>query len=122
MAVTHRRIEREHKTVEAMTRIFCRDRHHGGNEPCPECSELLAYAGRRLDKCPFGEMKPACANCPIPCYKPGMRERIRSVMRYAGPRMVWRHPVLAVFHLFDARRKAPLAHAPKAGREITLDN
>ena len=30
---------------------------------------------------------------------PQMRERIRAVMRYAGPRMITRHPVAAVRHL-----------------------
>jgi hypothetical protein len=111
VAETGPRIERERKTVEAMARIFCRNRHR--RDLCPECSELLAYAGRRLDKCPFGEMKPACSNCPIHCYKPDMREQIRAVMRYAGPRIVWRHPVLAAYHLIDARRKAPPAPAPR---------
>jgi hypothetical protein len=27
-------------------------------------------------------------------------------MRYSGPRMTFRHPVLALFHLLDGRRKA----------------
>ena len=107
------RIDRERKTLEAMIRIFCRDHHRGGHELCPECGELLAYAARRLDKCPFGEKKPACANCPVLCYRPDMRGRIREVMHYAGPRIVWRHPLLAVFHLVDGRRKAPPASAPK---------
>jgi hypothetical protein len=112
MAATHLRIERERKTVEALTRIFCRNSHR--RDLCPECIELLIYAGKRLDKCPYGERKPACADCPVHCYKPDMRERIRAVMRHAGPRMVWRHPVLAVFHLIDALRMAPLSSAPKA--------
>jgi hypothetical protein len=34
-----------------------------------------------------------------------MRERVREVMRYSGPRMLTRHPVLAVAHLVDGRRK-----------------
>jgi hypothetical protein len=33
-----------------------------------------------------------------------MREKIKTVMRYAGKRMILRHPVLALFHMFDARR------------------
>ncbi len=114
MEATHLRINRECRTVEAMIRIFCRDLHPRESELCPKCSELLAYAGRRLDKCSYGEKKPACADCPIHCYEPDMRERIRAVMRHAGPRMVWRHPVLAVFHLIDARRMAPLSSALKA--------
>jgi hypothetical protein len=31
---------------------------------------------------------------------------MREVMRYAGPRMLWRHPLLAVAHLIDGRRPA----------------
>ena len=33
------------------------------------------------------------------CYKPEMRERIRQVMRYSGPRMITKHPVAAIRHL-----------------------
>ena len=43
----------------------------------------------------FGDDKPTCANCKVHCYSEAMRERVRDVMRYAGPRMLWRHPVLA---------------------------
>lgn len=107
------RIDRERKTLEAMIRIFCRDRHRTKDEICRDCAGLLAYAVKRLDKCPFGMNKPACADCTVHCYRPDMREQVRAVMRYAGPRMIWRHPVLAAFHLVDGRRKAPTAPAPK---------
>jgi hypothetical protein len=30
-----------------------------------------------------------------------MREAVREVMRYAGPRMALRHPILAFLHLLD---------------------
>jgi len=60
---------------------------------------------RRLDQCPFQEAKTTCVKCPVHCYKPAMRERIRVVMRYAGPRMLWQHPVLAFYHLFDGLRQ-----------------
>jgi len=36
-----------------------------------------------------------------------MRERIRAVMRYAGPRMLWRHPLLALLHLADGLQDEP---------------
>jgi hypothetical protein len=42
------------------------------------------------------------------CYKPAMREKIKDVMRYSGPRMSYRHPLLALFHFFDGFRKAPI--------------
>lgn len=38
--------------------------------------------------------------CPVHCYKRDMRERMRQVMRYAGPRMLWVHPVAALRHVW----------------------
>lgn len=97
-----RRRQREEKTLQAMVRIYCRA-HHGGEEICEGCTELLRYAHFRLERCPFGEEKPTCAQCPIHCYKPEPREQVRQVMRFAGPRMLWRHPMLALLHLWDER-------------------
>lgn len=93
------RLERERQTVAAMIGIYCAD-HHGA-VLCRDCRELAAYASCRLDRCPFGADKPTCARCPIHCYKPEMRQRIRAVMRYAGPRMAYRHPWLALRHWMD---------------------
>lgn len=101
------RIARERKTVEAMIRISCRGRHGTHGELCAECAELLEYSHERLDKCRFGADKPTCAACPVHCYKPAMRERIRAAMRYAGPRMSYRHPILTLFHFWDGRKKIP---------------
>ncbi|HPC81737.1 MAG TPA: nitrous oxide-stimulated promoter family protein [Thermoanaerobaculaceae bacterium] len=98
------RLDRERRTVLAMIRLYCRARH-GGPEPCGECRALGEYAAGRLARCPFSEDKPTCADCPVHCYAPAMRERIREVMRWAGPRMLWRHPILAVRHLLDGRRR-----------------
>ena len=90
-----------------MIRLYCRDHHEIEGEFCPGCRELWDYALIRLDRCPFRENKPTCAKCPVHCYKPDMREKVRVVMRYAGPRMLHRHPVLAVLHLIDGFRKMP---------------
>lgn len=86
-----------------MIGIYCRAHHGTGGELCAACEELLNYAVCRLDRCPFGADKTTCARCPIHCYKPAMRERVRSVMRYAGPRMMFRHPILALRHLLDSK-------------------
>jgi hypothetical protein len=94
-----KRLEREVRTVRLMIDLYCR-RHHGVKEPCGNCRDLAAYAERRIGKCPFGEEKPACGRCPVHCYKPEMKARILEVMRFAGPRMTWRHPLLAIRHLF----------------------
>ena len=99
------RLRREGKTLEAMVRLYCRKLHSGRKGPCEECRALLDYAMKRLDLCPFVADKPTCARCPVHCYRPDMRERVRAVMRFAGPRMTVRHPVLAARHLADARRK-----------------
>jgi len=101
-----KRRRRELKTIEAMMRMYCR--HHHGSQPlCAVCSALARYAQRRLERCVFGDAKPACANCQVHCYKPEMRERVRVMMRWAGPRMLWRHPLLALMHSVDGRRPAP---------------
>jgi len=90
-----------------MIRDYCRG-HHEGKPPCPSCCELEAYARERLSRCPFREGKTTCAKCAVHCYLPEHRSKIRAVMRYAGPRMLYRHPVMAVRHLMDGHRKAPL--------------
>ena len=98
------RIQREKNTVSAMIRIYCRDHHASPQTPCEECAALLDYAHRRLDRCEFADDKPACNLCPVHGYKPAMRERVRDVMHYAGPRMLARHPIMALQHLIDERR------------------
>ena len=83
-------------------------RRGGAGRSCPACAELRAYAEQRLLRCPFGDDKPTCNNCQVHCYRPEMRERVREVMIFAGPRMLLRHPVLALLHLVvDERRPAP---------------
>ncbi|MFQ6044511.1 MAG: nitrous oxide-stimulated promoter family protein [Candidatus Poribacteria bacterium] len=104
----HPRIRREYKTIAAMIHLYCRSQHKTKGALCFECKELLAYAQVRLDKCPFQGNKTTCAKCPVHCYKPVMREKVRTVMRYAGPRMLYRHPVLALFHFIDGFRKEPI--------------
>src|SRR5258708_7950934 len=89
-----------------MIRVFCRGRHKKGDSLCAECQELLDYAFLRLEKCPFGERKTTCAKCPIHCYQPQRREQVKNVMRYAGPRMLLRHPIFTIRHL-DALVETP---------------
>jgi hypothetical protein len=106
------RMARERRTVEAMIGLYCRAQHGGEAALCTACVDLLAYAQARLDACPFARSKTTCARCPVHCYKPAMREQIREVMRYAGPRMLLHHPVLAVLHLLDGLKGPGSFHAP----------
>jgi hypothetical protein len=96
------RLAREWRTIELMVRIYCRDHHE--TELCPECQGLLDYASVRLDRCRFGAEKPTCAKCPVHCYQKERREQVRVVMRYAGPRMLWEHPILSLRHWVDGMR------------------
>ena len=111
-----RRLRRERRTVEAMIRMHCRANHGAAREGepgarlCSTCAALLDYADRRVAACPFGTDKPTCARCTVHCFRANEREEIRTVMRYAGPRMTMRHPYLAIRHLLDRR------HGPEPRR------
>ncbi len=101
------RLERERRTVAAVIRLFCRRRHASEGRNCAECADLEAYTRLRLEKCPYGEEKPTCAECPIHCYQPHRREQIRRVMGFAGPRLLLLHPILAARHVLDGYRRTP---------------
>ncbi len=101
------RIRQEKRTIDAMLGVYCRDRHGTRSVLCPECAHLQDYAHRRLDTCPFQEDKPVCNRCEVHCYSQATRERVREVMRYAGPRMPLRHPWLSLLHLLDKLRAVP---------------
>ena len=91
-----------------MVEIHCRARHvRPGGALCPACAELTGYAELRLSKCPFGAAKTTCRECPVHCYRPGEREAMKDVMRFAGPRMLWRYPWLTLRHLWLERQGAP---------------
>ncbi len=100
-----RRMQREAATIAAMLGIYCRAHHQAETGLCQDCKELLDYAEKRLKYCPFQEKKTTCGKCSIHCYKPAMREKIRQVMRFSGPRMLLRHPYLALMHTLDGFRK-----------------
>lgn len=99
------RMEREEETIFAMARLYCKGRHGQKGELCKACDELLTYALARLKNCRYKEAKPACAKCMAPCYEPKMRGRIREVMRFSGPRMLYRYPILGFYHLLDGLKK-----------------
>jgi predicted amidophosphoribosyltransferase len=101
-------LERERKTLRIMLTMYCQGLHGtDGASLCADCTALWDYAQRRLDRCPFGETKRPCSKCTVHCYKPEMRDRIREVMRYAGPRMATKHPIEAVRHLIKGWNRPP---------------
>ena len=101
--------QREKKIVQEMILLYCRD-HHPSEYPCSSCVALIAYAHERSDKCPFMENKTFCSNCRVHCYQPVMRDHIRTVMRYSGPRMLKTHPILAIRHLIESKAEKHRQH------------
>ncbi|MDE5744232.1 MAG: nitrous oxide-stimulated promoter family protein [Paramuribaculum sp.] len=94
------RIDREKKVVTQMIAHYC-IKHHGDETLCGDCNELLRYAIGRLERCPKGIHKQSCRKCEIHCYSHAMRNRIRTVMRYMGPRMILINPAAALRHMID---------------------
>ncbi len=93
------RKEQEMHTVYEMIHLYCRKTHHS-KKLCRQCDALYRYAKERIEKCPRMESKTFCSQCEIHCYKPEMREQIRKVMRFSGPRMLFVHPWMAIRHLY----------------------
>jgi len=87
-----------------MIGMYCGSRHGGRVEECEHCTRLLSYAREKIDRCVFHDSKPACNECRVHCYARDMREEIRAVMRFSGPRMMLYHPVLGLLHMADRLR------------------
>lgn len=94
------RIEQEKRVVSRMVELYCKHKLHCDSVP-EEYLALIEYAHQRLDRCKFGDEKSACKKCPIHCYKPEMRAKIREIMRWAGPRMIFYDPFAAIRHLIN---------------------
>jgi len=104
---SRRSLAREMRTLTVMVRLYCARFHavDRGEAPlCDACNALLRYAEQRIARCPYGVDKPPCQDCPVHCFQPEQRRRIQAVMRWSGPRMLWRHPLLTWFHLRESRR------------------
>lgn len=101
-----RRLKRDDETVMAMAELYCRGHRHmrtPGQRLCPECAETVQYAQARTHACPH-KHQGTCDTCSIQCYKPEMRQRIRTIMAYSGPRMMLHHPIMAIRHLAKKRK------------------
>lgn len=86
--------EQEKKMLSLMIEMY----EKGKKE---DLSALKEYAFKRIDYCPRKEEKTFCSTCPIHCYAPKYRQLIKEVMRYSGPRMIYKHPIIAIKHMVD---------------------
>ena len=107
--------EREMKTIRAMIAIYCQDHHHVAAGSCAmrarRCSSMLRPDLANARGVTRNPCVPTARSIAI---KPAMRDQVRQVMRYAGPKMLLRHPLLAVSHLLQKRK----AHAATARRRF----
>lgn len=87
--------KQEAKIVSLMIHLYCL--HHDDIDE----SELLTYALSRIKRCPMMETKTFCTQCSIHCYQQDMQNKIKKVMRYSGPRMIFYHPILAIKHIIQ---------------------
>ena len=60
-----------------------------GPELCDECKRLLRHAVVMRALCPL-DPKPKCRNCPQHCYRPLYKDQMEEVMKYAGPRSLFK--------------------------------
>ncbi len=116
------RLHEEAQTIEYMTQAYCS--HFHGSKPgelCEECQAFLDYAKKRLACCPYGADKPVCAKCRIHCYKPEQKETAREIMRWAGPRLLFTHPILTLRHLL-VHSRIPAPEKPRNTRGRDADS
>lgn len=69
------------------------------------CDELIEHVTLRQSKCPFKESKTFCSNCKVHCYKEEYRIKIKEVMKYSGPKMIFYHPILAIQHVYYMKKE-----------------
>lgn len=118
-------VRKDTKTLADFVSIWCDARHsdlerrpiesdaatlgvYGRKPPvlCDECAEHLRYAEKRRAYCPK-DPKPFCAHCDTHCYKADEREFNREMMRFAGPRSMFRgHAIDGIKHVIASRKYA----------------
>lgn len=82
-------ITEESKLISIMIQLYYQK--HPNDEIGKD--EMLNYALDRLAFCRFGEKKTTCKKCPVHCYQKKYRQQMKVIMRYAGPRMLYCHPI-----------------------------
>lgn len=88
--------------MEAIGRIYCKGNHkdvtHDGGGMCAECRNAIEATLARAQSCPLGHTG-NCQDCAIKCQRGEAQTTIRRIMRYAAPRMAFRHPVMTLGYL-----------------------
>ena len=122
------RVRADTRTVAGLTAIYCADNHRDRERwpvttdaatlgvygrkrlvLCAECADHLSYAEQRRAYCPK-DPKPFCSYCDTHCYRPEEAEWQRQMMRYAGPRSIFRgYAIPGIRHALEGRKWRRLA-------------
>lgn len=100
----HSQEQKDRKTLEAIGRIYCKAHHDDACTPkdeaglCASCRETIDATLARTVACPYGH-KGNCQDCTLHCQRGEAQARIREIMRYAAPRMTFRHPLMTLNYL-----------------------
>ena len=98
---------RERDSITKMIAIYCNKHHNPGHCLCDDCINISEYAAKCISLCPYGADKPICGKCPSNCFRGDMYGKMVKIMRFAGPRMLYKHPILTARHILDAFKKPP---------------
>ena len=102
--VTDEKREKEREVLKTMIELYC-SKCHGEKEICHTCKKLLDYSIMKINNCPFMEEKTFCSGCKVHCYEESMRDEIREVMRFSGPRMIFHYPLMTVDHILQSLKQ-----------------
>lgn len=109
------RHSKEFETIKQMISIYCREKH-STKKLCSDCENLLTYAQKRLELCPY-DPKPKCKDCKTHCYSPANRQKVKDVMRFSGMFMVKRGRLdLLVKYFLKDKIKKLLHYSNKASK------
>ena len=101
------RVERDRRTLAAIGSIYCKGNHPSAQRDetgmCPECRAVIEATAQRAEACPFGH-EGNCQDCSVRCQRGEAQVRIKQIMRYAAPRMAFRHPLMTLEYLRKKRR------------------
>ena len=99
------RKEKELKIILTMIEMYYEQFMYLPDNHYEDFNELQKYVKRKVEHCPLGDKKTTCGKCTIHCYEPRMQEKIKKIMQYSGPRMIYRHPLMALYHLYYSFKK-----------------
>ena len=95
------RKEIEKRILHKMIKLYCNKHHNTQSQLCPNCSDIYFYSLKQIDRCPHAENKPTCNQCETNCYVEDIRIKIKKIMKWSGPRILFYHPIYAIRYIIN---------------------